>query len=84
VETLLSLLIGFGLAAACGFRVFVPLLVLALGARTDFGAQVFQLAPGFEWLASDAALIAFAAATLLEIAGYYVPWVDNLLDAVEG
>jgi hypothetical protein len=82
METLLSLLIGFGLAAACGFRVFVPLLVLAVGARTDLGAQVFQLAPGFEWLASDAALIAFAAATLLEIAGYYVPWVDNLLDAV--
>ncbi len=82
METLLSLLIGFGLAAACGFRVFVPLLVLSLGARTDFGAAVFDLAPGFEWLASDAALIAFSAATLLEIAGYYIPWVDNLLDAV--
>lgn len=82
METLISLLIGFGLAAACGFRVFIPLLVLSLGARTDFGAQVFQLGPGFEWLASDAALIAFAVATVMEIAGYYIPWVDNLLDAV--
>ena len=27
-ETLLSLALGIGLAAACGFRVFVPLLAL--------------------------------------------------------
>jgi hypothetical protein len=78
METLFSLLIGFGLAAACGFRVFVPLLVASLAARGGHLA----LGPGFDWLASDAALIAFAAATLLEIAGYYIPWVDNLLDAV--
>ena len=29
LETLLGILIGIGLAAACGFRVFVPLLVMA-------------------------------------------------------
>lgn len=78
MDTLLSLLIGFGLAAACGFRVFVPLLVASLAAR---GGHL-QIGPGFDWLASDAAMIAFGVATLFEIAGYYIPWVDNLLDAI--
>src|SRR5206468_8237260 len=41
-----------------------------------------QLSSGFEWMGSTAALIAFATATALEIAGYYVPWVDNLLDTI--
>ncbi|HKS35568.1 MAG TPA: DUF4126 domain-containing protein, partial [Verrucomicrobiae bacterium] len=33
-------------------------------------------------MGSDAALIAFAVATVLEITAYYVPWLDNLLDTV--
>lgn len=78
METVLSALIGLGLAAACGFRVFVPLLVVSLAAR----AGQFDLSGGFSWIASTPALIAFGVATLLEIAGYYIPWVDNLLDAV--
>ena len=36
----------------------------------------------FAWIGSTPALIAFSVATVLEIAGYYIPWVDNLLDAV--
>ena len=76
METILSLLVGMGLSAACGFRVFVPLLIVCLASRSGH----LDLANGFEWMASDAALIAFAAATILEIAGYYIPWVDNLLD----
>jgi len=78
METILSLLIGMGLSAACGFRVFVPLLVVSLASRSGH----LDLASGFEWMGSDAALIAFAAATVLEIAAYYIPWVDNLLDTV--
>jgi hypothetical protein len=80
MDTLLSLLIGLGLSAACGFRVFVPLLVMSLASRAGVGH--LDLAPGFAWIGSMPALIAFASATLLEIAGYYIPWVDNLLDAV--
>jgi hypothetical protein len=75
-RTLVSLLVGFGLAAACGFRVFVPLLVMSLGAQ----AGHLDLAPGFEWIGSRPALIAFAAATTLEVLGYFVPLVDHLLD----
>lgn len=78
MEALLSLLVGLGLSAACGFRVFVPLLVLSLA---GYSGHV-DLAPGFEWLASEPALFAFFVATLLEIAGYYLPVVDNFLDSV--
>lgn len=80
METFLSVMIGLGLSAACGFRVFVPLLVMSLASRADVGQ--LMLGSGFSWIGSDAALIGFSAATLLEIAGYYIPWVDNLLDAV--
>jgi len=66
------------LSAACGFRVFVPLLVVSIAARSGH----LSLATGFDWMGSDAALIAFGVATVLEIAGYYVPWVDHVLDAV--
>lgn len=78
METFFSALIGLGLAAACGFRVFVPLLILSLAAHTGH----LDLAGTFSWLGSTAALVTFGVATLLEIGGYYIPWVDNLLDAV--
>jgi hypothetical protein len=80
LETLLSILIGLGLAAACGFRVFVPLLVMSIASRA--GAGHLDLGANFAWIASTPALVAFSAATLLEIGGYYIPWVDNLLDAI--
>jgi hypothetical protein len=78
MEALLSVLIGLGLAAASGFRLFVPPLVLSLAIRSGH----FEPGPGLEWLGSDAALVTFAVATALEIAAYYIPWVDNLLDTV--
>lgn len=78
METLLSIGLGIGLSAACGFRVFVPLLIMSLAAQ----AGHLTLAPGFEWIGTPPALAAFAVATCLEIAAYFVPGVDNLLDAV--
>ena len=77
-ETLLSIGVGIGLAAAAGFRVFVPLLVLSLAARAGW----VPLSAGFEWLGSTAATLAFASATMLEVVAYYVPWRDNLLDTI--
>src|SRR5262245_9253549 len=77
-DTILSICIGIGLSAACGFRVFVPLLVASIAARTSH----VTLASQFAWVASDPALIAFSVATALEIAGYYIPWVDHLLDTI--
>jgi hypothetical protein len=78
VEIVGSILIGLGLAAACGFRVFVPLLIAGLAAR--FGG--LPVVHGFSWLGSTPALVAFGVATGVEVIGYYIPWIDNLLDAL--
>ncbi len=80
METFLALLVGIGLSAACGFRVFVPMLVVSAAAWCGW----LPLAPGFEWLGTQPALVAFAVATAVEIAGYYIPWVDNALDTIAG
>lgn len=76
--TILSILVGVGLSAACGFRIFVPLLVMNLAAMSGH----LHLAQGFQWLGTYPATIAFSVATCLEIAGYYIPWVDHLLDTM--
>jgi len=73
-----SILVGVGLAAACGFRVFAPLLVVSAASLAGY----LPMAGGFEWIGSWPALLAFATATLLEIGAFYVPWLDNLLDGV--
>ncbi len=78
MEPLLSVGLGLGLAAACGFRVFVPLLLLNLAARAGY----VTLGGSFEWIGSTPALVTLAVATALEIGAYYVPWLDNLLDSV--
>jgi hypothetical protein len=75
-ETILGVTMGLGLAAACGFRVFVPLLVLAIAHR----AGAVNLGHGTAWIGSDAALVALATATLLEVVAYWVPWLDHVLD----
>ncbi|MFT4692190.1 MAG: DUF4126 domain-containing protein [Verrucomicrobiia bacterium] len=77
-DTLLSLSIGLGLAAACGFRIFVPMLITSIAAKSGH----LELAESFMWLASDAALISLGAATVVEVLAYYVPWLDNLLDGI--
>ncbi len=77
-ETIVSILLGAGLAAACGFRVFVPFLVLSIAAR----AGHVPLSSDFEWMATTPALIAFASATVLEVGAYYIPWLDNVLDTI--
>ncbi len=76
MDALFSLSIGVGLSAACGFRIFVPLLIMSLAARGGHLA----LSGGFEWIGSTPALIAFSTATVLEIGAYYLPLIDNLLD----
>lgn len=78
MEIALSVALGLGLSAACGFRVFVPLLVIGVAGRAGY----LSLAQGFDWMTSTPALVAFGVATTLEIAAYYVPWVDNLLDGI--
>lgn len=77
-EAWLGMAVGIGLAAAAGFRVFVPLLVAAVAAKTG----VLTLAPGYAWLASTPALAALGTATVLEVAAYSIPWLDQLMDLI--
>lgn len=75
---LLSAFVGIGLAAASGFRVFLPLFAVSL-------ASYFEWIPhnaSFEWLAGLPALITTGIAMILEILAYYIPFVDHLLDTV--
>ena len=73
-----ALLAGISLSAAAGLRVFLP--VLALGLASRFG--LLELGEEFAWLASDPVLLVVGVAALLEIGAFYVPVVDNLLDAL--
>lgn len=78
MEVLLSVCLGIGLSAACGFRIFVPLLVMSIAANSGH----LQLAPSFAWIGSPAAVVSFGVATVLEITAYYVPWLDHFLDTL--
>jgi uncharacterized protein DUF4126 len=78
LELILSICLGVGLSAACGFRVFVPLLGISAAA---LAGQV-HLASEFEWVGTWPALACFLTATILEVAAYYVPWIDNALDSI--
>jgi hypothetical protein len=78
METLLGVAVGIGLSAACGFRVFVPLLVMNL---MSLSGQL-HLSSGFAWIGSQYATVAFATATIVEVLGYYIPWLDHVLDMV--
>lgn len=70
--------IGVGLSAACGFRVFVPLLVLSIASKMGY----LTLVPGFQWLSSYHAIIILSAATVVEIVGFLIPYVDHVLDVI--
>ncbi len=78
MEAFLSVILGIGLSAACGFRIFLPFLIVGAAARTGH----LTLGESFVWMGSTPALIAFGVATILEIAAYYVPWLDHLLDVL--
>ena len=78
VQILLSLSLGLGLAAACGFRVFIPPLMMGVGSRLD----LYSLEGSFVWVDDTWAIAIFTVAMLLEIGGYFIPWIDNLLDTV--
>ncbi len=77
-ETVLSISAGLGLAAACGFRVFVPLLVMSIAGLSGH----LTLSSEFAWIATYPALIAFLVATILEIAGNAIPAVGATLNSL--
>jgi hypothetical protein len=78
LDLALSIALGVGLAAAVGFRVFLPMLVMSIAAYTGH----LTLSSGLGWLGTAPALVMLSVATVLEILAYYVPGVDNLLDVI--
>ena len=77
-SSFVAVAIGLGLAAATGFRVFLPLLVAGLAARWG----VLPLSEGFQWLSTTGTLVALTTASVVEVVAYYIPGVDHLLDIV--
>jgi len=77
-ELITAVAIGIGLAASAGFRVFVPMLVAAIAAKTG----ILPLNESFQWLSSWTSIAILGTATVVEILAYYIPVVDNLLDTV--
>ena len=77
-DIVVSVALGVGLAAAVGFRVFLPFLVMGGAAYTGH----LTLSDGLQWLATPTALAMLSVAAIAEILAYYIPGVDNLLDAI--
>jgi len=78
IDWIMSACLGVGLAACCGFRIFVPLLAACLATRLGLIGPM----AGFEWLSGTPALLGLSVATVFELGAYYIPWLDNLLDTV--
>ena len=77
-HSLVGIALGIGLAAATGFRIFIPLLLAGLAARFN----VLPLGDSFQWLASTPALLMLGTAAVAETLAYYIPGVDHALDVV--
>ena len=75
---LISLFVGIGLAAATGFRVFLPIFFLSLGSYLGW----IPLDQSYAWIGGLPAVIATGLATIIEILAYYIPFVDNILDSI--
>ncbi|WP_395043228.1 DUF4126 domain-containing protein [Flavobacterium sp.] len=78
IETILSICLGIGLASASGFRVFLPVFALSLASYFN----IIPLNESWAWLGGLPAIISFGAAMMFEIFGYYIPFIDNLLDTI--
>jgi hypothetical protein len=77
-DLVLAVALGIGLAAATGFRVFLPMLIVSGAAYSGS----LPLGESFAWLATPSALTMLAVAALVETVAYYVPGIDNLLDTL--
>jgi hypothetical protein len=78
LDLVLSAALGIALAAASGFRIFVPLLVASGAAHLGY----ISPGAGFDWLATTPALLMLGIASAVEVLAFYIPGLDNILDAI--
>ena len=74
----ISAFIGIGLAAASGFRVFLPMFAVSLASYMGW----IPMNEHFQWLSGLPTLITTGIATIVEILAYYIPYIDHLLDTL--
>ena len=81
---IMATLMGISLAAASGFRVFLPPFLLSVAARLDivWFLELDLVGTQFEFFTSTLAIVVLGIATVAEFAGFYAPWIDNALDTV--
>ena len=81
---IMATLMGISLAAASGFRVFLPPFLLSVAARLDivWFLELDLVGTQFEFFTSTLAIVGLGIATVPEFAGFYAPWIDNALDTV--
>lgn len=77
-EHFFALAMGLGLSAACGFRIFVPLTLMSVMANIGWVSLPAEML----WAGSPVALLMLLSATSVEVAAYYIPWLDNALDTL--
>ena len=81
---IMATLMGISLAAASGFRVFLPPFLLSVAARLDivWFLELDLVDTHFEFFTSTLAIVILGIATVAEFAGFYAPWIDNALDSI--
>jgi len=82
MEVIVAVSLGLGLATASGFRVFLPPFLYGLALRFDYTPIDIPMEGVSAWMSSDIGLIVLGAAMVLEVLAYYIPWLDNLMDAI--
>ena len=81
LQVLIAASTGLGLAAASGFRVFLPPFLMAVWVRVGF-LDVNIEGTEFEAFSSDVSILLLGVASLSEILAYKIPWMDNMLDSL--
>jgi len=84
VTIIMATLMGISLAAASGFRVFLPPFLLSLAARFNvvWFLDIDLIGTQFEFFTSTLSIVVLGIATVAEFAAFYAPWVDNALDTI--
>ena len=84
VTIIMATLLGISLAAASGFRVFLPPFLLSLAARCNvvWFLDIDLIGTQFEFFTSTLSIVVLGIATVAEFAAFYAPWIDNALDTI--
>lgn len=77
-QMLASVCLGISLSASCGFRIFVPLLTASIAGFNHW----INLPADMQWMAGWPAILCYGTAAVMEIAAYYIPFLDNILDTI--